>query len=215
MDPRKRLIGLVVVFVVVSSMLAIRIVSSDDGAETNDNVIKRDAKGRLKEQTGDVSVESARRSLESTDPGIREIAIGSYARALVSERRGNAAGERLPSAKEVAPLVKIAADERVAGLRATAITALGTVRAYEEMDVLTAAIDDKSPLVRDRAIRAFGAIYGVVPACKATDRPAVRRAALKRLADQADSLMKTAKAYYNSKHYKVGAESGPKPRGLD
>jgi HEAT repeat protein len=61
------------------------------------------------------------------------------------------------AAPEMAALVRSDPEPTV---RATAVTALGHVRALDEMDAVLAALDDADPLVRQRALDAVERIMG-------------------------------------------------------
>ncbi|MDX1565210.1 MAG: HEAT repeat domain-containing protein, partial [Phycisphaeraceae bacterium] len=111
-------------------------------------------------------------------------------------------GTQLPSSDEIAPLVKLIKEEPNEAIRATAVTALGQVRAYREMDTFLELLDDESPVFRNRAYAAFMKVYGAAPAFNPSGPPAMRRDALRDLKELAPGLMKNAENYYTSGLYR-------------
>jgi HEAT repeat protein len=210
MTPQIRLTVLIAVFVISGLLLAVRLSGSGGADVEPDAPLNLARDGRVLEQVGQMDLDTARRKLSDENPAIRVTAIMPYARAVERLKRDKPAGERIATTQEVAPLVKMIREEKSEALRAAAITAMGQMRTYEEMDVLSEAMDDPSPTIRGRAMAAFGQIYGVSPACRATDSPAKRKAALKDL--QKDALMRNAAAFYTSSRYKPGQKAGWRPR---
>jgi len=72
-------------------------------------------------------------------------------------------------------LAKAARDDPSADVRATAVSALGQVYAYNEMETLLAALEDGDVTVRRRAAEAICRITGVDFAFRADDPPEKRR----------------------------------------
>jgi HEAT repeat protein len=85
-------------------------------------------------------------ALKDPRPEIRQEAAVAYARAA--------------DPKEAAPLAKVARNDKVAVVRAAAITGLGRSRAYEEMETLLEAMDDDDIIVRRRAAESVVLLIG-------------------------------------------------------
>jgi hypothetical protein len=85
-------------------------------------------------------------ALKDPRPEIRQEAAVAYARAA--------------DPKEAAPLAKVARTDKVAVVRAAAITGLGRSRAYEEMETLFEAMNDDDVIVRRRAAESVVLLIG-------------------------------------------------------
>jgi len=78
------------------------------------------------------------------------------------EQREQAASQLagVDGAEVLEHLRRVATESQDAGVRAVCILEIGDRRDYESMDLLLAALDDESPLVRARAATAAGQIIG-------------------------------------------------------
>jgi HEAT repeat protein len=107
-----------------------------------------------------------------TEPGVREMAAASMARA------GRADADAIPGLAKV--LADPARQDPSPRVRAAAVTALGHMRAAEEWATLFDATEDADPAVRERADRALAHLLGVVQLYDPA-KPEERRAAIARL----------------------------------
>ncbi len=188
---------LIGIFLAVTALLVIRLSGGDDGPEQAPD-LKKGSDGLVREQIGAVDLPTARVNLQSTDPAIREKAVMSYARAVQAEVMKLPEGKRVVTKEYSEPLVTMAKEEKSESVRATAVTALGTVKAYKEIDTILDLLDDESLVVRTRAYASFKSIYGIYPSAKPSDPPAQRRDAIRELRKFSSGLLKTAEGFYTS-----------------
>ena len=104
------------------------------------------------------------RAMQDPRPKVRQKAALAYTRAAES--------------KQAAPLAKAARDDESPGVRAAAVTGIGRLCAYEEMETLLAAMDDPDLMVRRRAADAVAHIIGRRYRYNATDSSEKRRPAI-------------------------------------
>ena len=95
---------------------------------------------------GRKAVKQIRTAMADPRPQIRQQAATAYARAA--------------HIKNIAPLVKVAQTDKSPVVRASAITALGKRRVYEEMETLLQAMNDDDIIVRRRAAEAVVVMIG-------------------------------------------------------
>jgi HEAT repeat protein len=95
---------------------------------------------------GPMYVKRLRTALSDPRPQIRQQAATAYARAA--------------NIKDIAPLTKVAQTDKSPVVRASAITALGKKRVYEEMETLLQAMNDDDIMVRRRATEAVVLLIG-------------------------------------------------------
>ena len=104
------------------------------------------------------------RAMQDPRPKIRQKATLAYVRAA--------------EPKQAAPLAKAARDDESPGVRAAAVTGIGRLCAYEEMETLLAAMDDPNLMVRRRAADAVAHIIGRRYRYNANDSSDKRRASI-------------------------------------
>ena len=95
---------------------------------------------------GRKAVPHIRRAMSDPRPEVRQQAASAYARAA--------------DPKKSAPLREIARTDKSPTVRASAVTALGRERIYEEMDTLLDAMDDDDFIVRRRAAESVVQLIG-------------------------------------------------------
>jgi len=110
---------------------------------------------------GKKAVRQIRHALADRRPEIRQRAATAYARAA--------------GPKEAPLLAEVAGTDESPTVRATAVTALGHIRAHTEMETLLTAMNDDDLIVRRRAAEAVADILGRRYLYNANDPPAKRR----------------------------------------
>jgi len=95
---------------------------------------------------GRKAVRKIRHALEDPRPAVRRQAAAAYAMAA--------------DPKDLSVLTKVAHTDESPTVRASAVTALGHARAYEEMETLLAAMNDDDLVVRRRAAQAVVLLLG-------------------------------------------------------
>ena len=101
-----------------------------------------------------------------------------------------------------APLAKLAREDEVASVRATAVEAIGRMYAYDEMDTLLGAMaDDKELSVRSNAKDAVARIFGRRQEYTATADPSRRRAQVANLRSDWVKDKHAISAWHKYKHH--------------
>lgn len=113
------------------------------------------------------------RGLKDAREPVREAA------ACAMGRLGRALSER--QRDEVGELARVGGEDPSPRVRAAAVTALGAIRAYEEMETLLKGMDDSNETVRRRAAGAAASILGRRYRYDAKDPPEQRRASIEML----------------------------------
>jgi len=113
------------------------------------------------------------RGLKDTREPVREAAACAMGRL----------GRRLPDRRpdEVGGLARVGREDPSPRVRAAAVTALGAIRAYEQMETLLDAMNDRNATVRRRAAEAAARILGRHYRYDAKDPPEQRRASIEML----------------------------------
>ena len=97
--------------------------------------------------SGPVGVPHIERAIRDDRPQVREAAAAALGRAAGRDRSGL--------------LAEVVSKDTAANVRATAASALGQMRAYNEMETLITALEDSDRMVRSRANAAINRITGV------------------------------------------------------
>ncbi|MDX1565528.1 MAG: HEAT repeat domain-containing protein [Phycisphaeraceae bacterium] len=106
--------------------------------------------------TAVLKLPDAREALSSEDPIQREGAALSYADALIREGK-------LEEAASYDPLIQLLLADPKPAVRATAATALGSLKSPHGLRPLLSALDDPAKIVRSRAALAIGRTTGIYP----------------------------------------------------
>jgi len=112
--------------------------------------------------------------------GLEPIAEALADRRTRVRERAATAFARVATYEEAAPLAKLAREDASPDVRAAAVSGLGHMRAFREVETLITAMSDADVAVRRRAAAAVASITGISVGFKATDprdrrEPAVER----------------------------------------
>ena len=204
---------LIGVALVLAAVLGWRLLSGGEGLSDPDaNVVrierlkrKGDVAALAREASGS-NVKVARLAVEAlghlgtkATPHIESAMQDS--RPEIREKAALALG-RAAGVEHSAPLAKAAGSDPSARVRASAVTALGRMHAYTEMQTLLAALEDEDVDVRRRANAAIRRVLGVSFGFRANDPPEKRRRAIATIRRQWPQLKRYADSYYKSRRFK-------------
>lgn len=135
-------------------------------------------------------------AMKDTRAEVREAAALAYARAAGTGK--------------VHPLAAVARGDPSAEVRAAAVTALGEVRAIDDMETLLTALEDPQRIVRLRASAAIARIIGRRYEFDADGTPDQRRAAVAAMREAWSSMEPTTRDYYKIQAGRSGGDGSGK-----
>ena len=134
---------------------------------------------------GDQAVGQVVKAMKDIRPPVREAAAGAL---------GQAGGE-----EQIPILAGAAAEDKAAIVRATALRALGRLRAYTQMEVMLEALDDPDEPVRRCANAAIEKVVGVKVGYRASDSPPRRQQAIARWQATWERIRAKTEAFYKNR----------------